>query len=161
MKAGDVLLFIGGDDLIDICIRAEENSIYTHAAIAVSPDHFVEAWWDGTRLSNTEGKNNIVVFSPITPLNNHQQNEIIGYCMGKLGEEYNFLQLAGFYFEKIFNTKKNPFGSAHETICSQVVIQAYRQLFEIDLCPGIEDFSVRPSDLSLSKLLQQEGSSCQ
>jgi uncharacterized protein YycO len=156
MRAGDVLLFIGGDDLIDICIRDEEKSVFTHAALAVSENQFVEAWWNGVRVNTVEGKTNIVVFSPIIPLTVDQQNKLIGYCKGKIGERYNFLQLAGFLYERLLNKNHNPFGNPHETICSQVVIQGYRRLLGIDLCPGIEDFSVRPSDLSTSKLLKRE-----
>jgi uncharacterized protein YycO len=161
MKTGDVLLFIGGEDLIDDCIKAEGHSVYTHAALAVNSTSFVEAWWDGARLSTLEGRNNIVVFSPIIPLTEDQQYELIGYCRGKIGEQYNFLQLAGFLYEKLFGTTHNPFGSPHETICSQLVIQGYRDLLGIDLLPGIEDYSVTPSDLALSKLLRQEASTCQ
>ena len=156
MRTGDVLLSIGGDDLIDTCIRDEEGSVYTHAALAVSDSQFVESWWNGVRRNNIQGKTNIVVFSPIIPLTVDQQCELIGYCQGKIGESYNFAQLAGFIYERLFNKKHNPFGNPHETICSQVVIQGYRGLLGIDLCPGIEDFSVRPSDLSTSKLLRQE-----
>lgn len=161
MKTGDVLLFIGGNDLIDECIRNEEHSQFTHAALAISSTEYVEAWATGVRRNNIEGKTNIVVFSPITPLTEDQAYELVGFCRGKIGEQYNFLQLAGFLYEKLLGTTHNPFGSPHETICSQVVIQAYRELFNIDLCPGIEDYSVRPSDLALSKLLRQEGSTCQ
>lgn len=156
MKAGDVLLFIGGNDLVDTCIRNEEKSIYTHAALAVSETQYVEAWVTGVRWNNIEGKTNIVVFSPTTPLTEDQAYELIGFCRGKIGEQYNFLQLAGFLYEKLLGTTHNPFGNPHETICSQIVIQAYRELFGIDLLPGIEDYSVRPADLSTSKLLRQE-----
>ena len=65
MKKGDVLLFIGGNCLIDIVIRFWTHSEYTHAALAINESEFVEAWWDGVRRNNIEGYTSIIVFEPI------------------------------------------------------------------------------------------------
>ena len=160
MKVGDVLIFIGPnyliDDLIDDAVRFVTRSKFTHAALAINENEFVEAWWNGVRKTNIEGYKNIKVFTPITPLSEFQQAKIVGYALGKIGEQFNFLQLLGFIIEKIAYLKYNPFGSKNKTICSQLVFQAYRQLFDIDLLPDIEDYSVTPSDLATSKLLRQE-----
>jgi|GEM_PF-2500780 len=156
MKAGDVLLFIGGNDLIDEGIRLEEGSKFTHAALAISETEFVEAWWTGVRRRSILEYNNVCVFTPIPPLSVIQQVEIIGYALGKIGEEYNFLQLLGFLIEKIMHIKYNPFRSKHKTICSQLVVQAYFDALGIELLPDMETYSAAPSDLANSELLRQE-----
>jgi len=97
MKAGDILLFIGGNDVIDAGIRLECHSKFTHAAIAISETEFVEAWWDGTRKSNIKGHSNIVVFTPITPLSEFQQAEIIGYALGKNWRKVQLSSISRFF----------------------------------------------------------------
>ena len=163
MQVGDVLLFVGGNCLIDKVIRFCTHSEFTHAALAINETEYIEAWWDGVRKNNITRYENIidrikdiVVFTPITPLNQSQQTELIRYALGKIGEPYNYLQLAGFIIKKTSFLKYNPFGSKYKTICSQLVFQAYKHSFNIDLLPNIEDYSVAPRDLAASKLLRQK-----
>lgn len=167
MIIGDVLLFSGGERLVDELVGFETHSKYTHAALAINESEFIEAWWEGVRNSNiedykkiNEGYKDITVFTPIIPLSQSQQAKIVGYALGKIGQPFNYLQLLGFIIEKVACLKYNPFGSKHKTVCSQLVVQAYKQQFDIDLLPNIEDYSVAPSDLATSKLLQQERNYC-
>lgn len=153
---------MGGKRLVDEVISLQTHSEFTHAALAINEFEFVEAWWHGVRKNNLEGYRSIIdgyrritVFTPITPLSEVQQAEIVGYGLGKIGEPFDFYLLVGFIIERIAHLKYNPFGSKHKTICSQLVFQAYKQLFNIDLLPRIDDYSVTPSDLETSKLLQQ------
>jgi len=41
-KTGDIILFFGGEDLIDREIKQYENSMFTHAAIAINDEEIVE-----------------------------------------------------------------------------------------------------------------------
>ncbi|HBP65814.1 MAG TPA: hypothetical protein DD730_16535 [Desulfosporosinus sp.] len=95
MKEGDVLLFIGGNNLVDNVERLETHSKFTHAALAVNESEFIEAWWNGVRRNNLDSyKNrnkNIIVFTPITPLSESQQAQIIEYALGKIGEPSTIL----------------------------------------------------------------------
>lgn len=160
MKVGDVLLFVGGKRIIDDLISWETDSEFTHAALAISETEYIEAWWQGVRKNNIKNYKdvfkNIIVFTPITPLIEFQKDQIIRYAAEKIGEPFNFLQILGVMIEKTSHLKYNPFGSKRKTICSQLVFQAYKQLFNVDLLPDIEDYSVAPCDLATSKLLREE-----
>lgn len=162
MQAGDILLFVGQKVFIDEAIEYETSSKYTHAALAISETEYVEAWWSGVRKAelNPNDPRKFDIYTTITPLTDLQKAEITGFALGKIGEEYNFLQLIGFPVEKLFHTDKNVLGSTHKVICSQLVIQSYKAV-GIVLLPNIEEYSVAPSDLANSKLLRQEGLACQ
>ena len=156
MKAGDVLLFIGGPGIIDESIRLETHSKYTHAALAISSDTFLEAWWDGARINALCNISNehVRLFEPVTALTDIQIALLTGYANGKVGEEYNFLQLLGFVLERLLHITHNPFGSTHKTICSQLVVEGYASI-GISLLPDLDSYSVSPGDISKSKLLKQ------
>lgn len=156
MKAGDILLFVGGKDFIDEEITKETHSEYAHAAIAISETEYIEAWWSGVRKTtlNPNDPRQIDIYVPITPLTDSQKAQIVGFAISKIGEGYNFLELAGFEIEGMFHTNKNIFRSTHRVICSQLVIECYKSI-GIDLLPNIEEFSTEPGNISESKLLMK------
>ena len=156
MKTGDILLFFGGDDLIDREIDHYEKSVFTHAAIAINKTEIVEAWWEGVRTATLDGRGPYAIFETITPLNPIQQTGIEMYARGCVGKRYNYPGIFGFLVREWFGLKHNPFGSIHSLWCSQLVFDVYR-VIGLNLLPGLDEEDITPADLANSKLLMRKG----
>ena len=157
MKTGDILLFFGGDDLIDREIDHYEKSVFTHAAIAINKTEIVEAWWEGVRTATLDGRGPYAIFETITPLNPIQQTGIEMYARGCVGKRYNYPGIFGFLLKVWFRLKHNPFGSIHSLWCSQLVFDVYYAI-GLNLLPSLDEEDITPADLANSKLLTRKGS---
>jgi len=154
MVRGDILLFFGGNDFVDQEIEHYENSMFTHAAVAISDQEIVEAWWEGVRISTLDGRGPYARFQTIAPLTLIQQTDIEMYSRGCVGKRYNYPGIFGFLVRQWFGLKHNPFGSQHSVWCSQLVAEVYLAS-GINLLPTLADMDTTPADLANSKLLRK------
>ena len=152
MITGDVLLFFGGNGFVDKEIEHYENSMFTHAAVAIDDKQIIEAWWDGVRVTTIDGRGPFAIFR--ADLDAVLQEDIKMFAVGSVGKRYNYEGLVGFLIEKWMKLKHNPFGSQHSVWCSQLVFECFLAS-GINLVPGKEAEDITPADLANSPVLRR------
>ncbi|HNR90703.1 MAG TPA: hypothetical protein PKM65_20370 [Spirochaetota bacterium] len=133
----------------------EINRRVSHAAVSIGYGKIVECSFHGLQIEDAvkySTKTHVItVGTTVTPIN---RAEIARYAHEKVGKiGYGYLTLAAIAIKKIFGLDKINDIEADAQVCIEFVVQAYRDLYGIDLCPGIDSWSADPVDIITSPAL--------
>lgn len=116
---GDII-FSSGNSIISKAIRWWTVSEWSHVAVAISKDSFVEATYPKVRVGLVEelygGK--FVVLTPKVPLTFGEAERLVSYLLSKVGKRYDWRGLLSFVLRKNVHNKSYYF-------CSELVAEAY------------------------------------
>ena len=103
---------------------------------------------DGLEYNKT--KYTVHVARPKLTLTPEMRSQMEAYCKGKAGEDYSYLQLAAFAFQRIFNLKKVGDWNKSAVVCSEFYCETFDDLFQFKVFPGKVDWDVTPLDIDES-----------
>ena len=149
------LLFIRGNQWIDLPVKLVTRSQYTHVAGYVGAGKLIEA--QGLRKT---GYQDLYTYQGVCDVYRYpgwtleRSEQIIAYSESKIGSRYDYTLLAWEFFRLSFGVIL-PYIKNNRRICSTLWADAYKHA-GVNLCPSLE--YPTPSDLVKSKLLRKIGS---
>jgi len=136
VQRGDII-FVCGTGLISEAIEDITRSVYSHVALAVSADTFIEAqgWERVEVVPSSKYAGHADVYR--TSLSADALDMIVAKAETHIGERYDYFLVALELVREGMGISL-PYDEAqhHDLICSMLIADAFRP--EYDPCPGIE-----------------------
>lgn len=151
MKPGDFILTQDANPISELIMAGEQGS-FAHSAIVSGDNAIVEALGDGVQ-ENTITYKRYAVFEVIG-ITDEQRQKAVDYAKNHIGEEYGYLQDAGFALNglrEMIGLKRIPdfWAQNEQVVCSALVDLSLRDA-GIIVRPDRDAGDVTPQGLSFS-----------
>lgn len=128
------------------------NRRVSHAAVSIGYGKIIESSFHGLRIEDCKKyspKTHVLTIgTPVKPIDRAKIAQYAYQNAGKI--RYGYLTLFAIAVRKICHLDKVNDIEKDAQVCIEFVVQAYRDLYGIDLVPGVDSWSCDPVDLITS-----------
>lgn len=131
---GDIIIY-QNNGIIGNLISKISNTKYVHAALFLSNMYIIESTWKGIKISKFKDSDKLEIFS--LDISNEDRQKVSDAALAKVDTKYDYRLLFGKFLEVFFpctNTKF--FDESKKYICSEFIVEIFRQAIDLDLCRG-------------------------
>lgn len=152
LEEGDILISKRSGPISKL-IKILTNSDYSHAALYIGNNCFVESDWGGVHVSHISKYYDTPydIYKP-KKITHEQQKIVTEWSKGQIGKGYDLLGILGIAVTITGLTKTNLFDNKRRFWCSELVQDAYMNA-GINLVDDKNSVLVSPGDLAKSDLL--------
>jgi len=104
------------------------------------------------------GKNyDVHVASPNIIIDEEKSKLLYAYFKGKEGAGYAYIQIVALFFKRLLGLHKIGDWDKSSAICSELYVEAFRDLFNFDIFPGRQAGDVNPLEIYMSSNMTKKG----
>lgn len=161
IKAGDVIFVKNNNWLTTKLITFFDNGRFSHVCIATSDTHVIEAQY-GTKariIPFYYGQDEYVVLD--LNLSKEETEKVLSVALSMTGKWYDYPQLIGYVFKKIFRLKgNNIFNNPNNWICSELVYHILLSIGKIKPSEELDDLTPNQLYNFLHNMCKSQDSNC-
>ena len=155
---GDILACYGSDTLSELVEKVTRSNV-AHIAVQISDKYMMESGYLGVKLSKISRLGGQYFILRDNALTETQRQQLVDKVVDSVDILFDYKQFLGIGLNKLFGLHLT-WDDKAKYVCDELAISAYRDLFGIELCPGIPDSEIAPGDLLKSErfiILKSDG----